>query len=359
MSAAGLGQRHILTTAINDNDEVKSTTTIPRTTQKTFLPSNESFQYSSKDLQQNKTKSSFLRLPLELRYEIYQHVFGYGKYHLDMRMMDGQWKWFSALCDRQTWIPHPKDPERSDCDLEGYVEPCGSIYDNDNGDDEHKCQLLACCFNASLLKTCRQTYIESLYYFYSSKTFIISSAWTLLQLPKLISPQGFSFIKSLEIAIDCDNLSCLHDPELHPKEERTDQNRYGFRLKSSSTIGAQCSLNETEYNYIWTMLKKMDSLRHLRVFIHAVDHDVTPYRTLPDGDDRDLKRLVVQWLDPVEEMKSSGKLYTFDLMLNHYWFEADYFRKEMTERECWVLTSPVSSFRVFQGRGEYLVCSGW
>lgn len=130
-----------------------------------YLPSYKPLQFATGDLQQ--TQSLFLKLPRELRYEIYQYVFEHGTYHMDLHynspdngyLEDQRWIWYSEYCNENSFVLYINDHPVVDGAWEdGFIEPCRTLkrylkhfYDGQYVNHvDHS-------LNPGLLLTCRQT----------------------------------------------------------------------------------------------------------------------------------------------------------------------------------------------------------
>lgn len=298
------------------NDQITQSKRMPPSNAFPYLPFYRPIRFSSKILQENLSKSPFFRLPLELRIEIYQYVFGQGdSYHLNLQLENGHWKWISGLCHKKPWDPEFGPYPDDQLDDSRYIKPCASshcFYVRPGRPEKYT-------FGTNLFKSCRQVFMESIYYFYSTKTFIIWHERTLHRLPRLISNQGFSCIKSLEIVLEC------------AYYWRTP------RIKSRWEKG--CALPDTDlYEDIWNMLANMESLECLRVFLSTDKYD---------KDFMTDKILDENWFGPIEQVVQRN-LSVFELMLCDSWFQSEYIQKRMIQVGPYVLAKPNSSLRIFQ-----------
>lgn len=163
------------------------------------------------------------------------------------------------------------------------------------------------------------------------------------RLPRLISQEGFSFIKRLEV--DC-NLCYYYAPDyiLYTWRWPSQFHTLG-RLKREGKAKDLGPPDSARYERMWEILASMN-LQTLRLCMETDRFEDLGLST---------QSLEQKWLAPIEKVKHNTKMITFDLMLCESWFNAAYFQTAMARVDIYTLVDlNLPSFRILKWRGPYI-----
>ncbi|KAF2501043.1 hypothetical protein BU16DRAFT_189744 [Lophium mytilinum] len=157
---------------------------------------------SRKDFQVDQTSAFLLRLPVELRIQIYTDVLGGSLFHC---------------------LPTPRGVRHLRCS--GIFRPGPRCFQSPQATDSyyhanpHNSRVLFSKTNLDFLATCRQIYVEGIDLLYSTNTFDFAHPLTFLWFAQTILPQRLAFITKLQISWFTGNIL---EPLCRPRHKKSD-----------------------------------------------------------------------------------------------------------------------------------------
>ncbi|KAG9253482.1 uncharacterized protein F5Z01DRAFT_140062 [Emericellopsis atlantica] len=270
------------------------------------------------------TYGAFSRLPTEIRRQILTYAFGERTVHIDLswrhplvrrsapvsgagpqgaskkhcglgeqlvedNTLPKRWQWFSCVCHRSAETENPTRiaffklettiwPFEDKC-LEGEYCDCGGSDRPGQGQED--------CFLGVIgwLLACRGAYSDGVDVLFSTNTFYLSSVPLLLNMRRLISPNGVDKIKSVQLALGEPRLTRFaKDPLVHGLWKGTDKE------EKACAFPQVCS----------TVPNLFSNVRRLELYVQS---QLWPSRDVPV--DQRVPLLVRNVMDPLEDMVRS------------------------------------------------------